>query len=595
MNSMKETDCSNNTSGKVPTDGDNAKNKNKKKLSKSPAPVTNGKDSADKKSNNKSLRNNNSSKSNMVSSADKAKANDINSESYNSKSVEIVQTVTGKRKRKPKKFWDEGEEKSSAPSPPAKLSKKKIIEGVKKDNKPAVVDPSVVTNKHKNRRSSETSSVSQSTVKSKNVDTHTKSTDVLDKNKLAKLNNSSFDELKMNSNQIVKKDEQSGKRSSQQEMLSNVNSISVSDKSKKSENGKVLLYKTSFDMTEDPSKIAAKMKEGVNIPGPGVSIPVDSSRLPKGWEKRVIQRGIGVTKGKWDVFIVEEEGRKSFRSKTDLQRHIDEKRLPYTSDAFDFSLDDTLKKLRQIWKQYIVKPRLKPGEKMSPLVPAKKGKKKTDVVTPISPLASPHLSSLSNLQSTTQSTHSYNSSSPMSDMSPNAEYIDPRQVTTIDGFSEHAGGERNGSVESIEHSLAIKRLEREAELIATKLGVVSETGQGIRCSIRSCGKLFRKEKLLRQHVKHYHPKEYKAVISSSKMYLDHENDLLGEMKPPLNLEGRKRKFSHQSYDLSQENGKRQKRNSVGMLSIHSADEDDLEIDSPSPMSHHQPIIASSSR
>ena len=103
------------------------------------------------------------------------------------------------------------------------------------------------------------------------------------------------------------------------------------------------------------SKIASKMKEGVNIPGPGVSIPVDSSRLPKGWEKRVIQRGIGVTKGKWDVFIVEEEGRKSFRSKTDLQRHIDEKRLPYTSDAFDFSLDDTLKKLRQIWKQYIVK------------------------------------------------------------------------------------------------------------------------------------------------------------------------------------------------------------------------------------------------
>jgi hypothetical protein len=67
------------------------------------------------------------------------------------------------------------------------------------------------------------------------------------------------------------------------------------------------------------------------------------------------------------------------------------------------------------------------------------------------------------------------------------------------------------------------------------------------------------------------------------------------MKPPLNLEGRKRKFSHQSYDLSQENGKRQKRNSVGMLSMHSADEDDLEIDSPSPMSHHQPMIASSSR
>ena len=95
--------------------------------------------------------------------------------------------------------------------------------------------------------------------------------------------------------------------------------------------------------------------------GPGVSIPVDSSKLPSGWEKRVIQRGIGVTKGKWDVFIVQEEGRKSFRSKTELQKYIDEHRLPYTSDAFDFSLDDLLKRLRQIWKQHIVKPRLSPG------------------------------------------------------------------------------------------------------------------------------------------------------------------------------------------------------------------------------------------
>ena len=430
MNSMKETDCSNNTSGKEPTGVDNTKhNKIKKKPSKSPAPVTNGKDSADKKSNNKTLSNNNSSKSTMSSSADKAKANDINSESYNSKSVEIVQTVTGKRKRKPKKFWDEGEENSSAPSPPAKLPKKKISEGVKKDNKNTVVESSVVANKQKNRRSSETLSVSQSTAKSKNVDTNIKATDVLDKNKLAKLNSSAFDELKMNSNKIVKKDEQSGKRSVQQEIMSNVNSISVSDKSKKSENGKVLLYKTSFDMTEDPSKIAAKMKEGVNIPGPGVSIPVDSSRLPKGWEKRVIQRGIGVTKGKWDVFIVEEEGRKSFRSKTDLQRHIDEKKLPYNSDAFDFSLDDNLKKLRQIWKQFIVKPRLKPGEKMSPLVPAKKGKKKNEGYSQIASLHSGHLSSLSELRLTT---HPLLPSKPIAQLSSptssSIDYLESKQV-----------------------------------------------------------------------------------------------------------------------------------------------------------------------
>ena len=75
--------------------------------------------------------------------------------------------------------------------------------------------------------------------------------------------------------------------------------------------------------------------------------------------------------------------------------------MPYTSDAFDFSLDDNLKKLRQIWKQYIVKPRLKPGEKMSPLVPAKKGKKKSEGFSHLTSLHSAQLSSLSELHLTT--------------------------------------------------------------------------------------------------------------------------------------------------------------------------------------------------
>ena len=73
------------------------------------------------------------------------------------------------------------------------------------------------------------------------------------------------------------------------------------------ENGK--LKYLLFDMTSEPRLIAEKMVEGVNIPGPGVPIPIDSSRLPNGWEKRVIQRGIGITKGKWDVFIQNTNGR----------------------------------------------------------------------------------------------------------------------------------------------------------------------------------------------------------------------------------------------------------------------------------------------
>jgi len=44
--------------------------------------------------------------------------------------------------------------------------------------------------------------------------------------------------------------------------------------------------------------------------------------------------------------------------------------------------------------------------------------------------------------------------------------------------------------------------------VGASLGFASETGQGLRCSIPKCGKLFRKDKLLRQHVKHYHPKVF---------------------------------------------------------------------------------------
>ena len=93
--------------------------------------------------------------------------------------------------------------------------------------------------------------------------------------------------------------------------------------------------------------------------GMGEPISVNSSSFPEGWEKRVYQRSIGNTKGKWDVFILNQETGKTFRNKTDLQKFLDDRKLPYTTDSFDFSLDGNLKKLRQIWKQYKVKPFLK--------------------------------------------------------------------------------------------------------------------------------------------------------------------------------------------------------------------------------------------
>ena len=76
-----------------------------------------------------------------------------------------------------------------------------------------------------------------------------------------------------------------------------------------------------IDLNNDPEKIAEKMIEGINIPGIGQPIQVDSSSLPKGWKKYVFQRDIGVRKGKWEVSITNQNYSRLFRTKVNLQKY----------------------------------------------------------------------------------------------------------------------------------------------------------------------------------------------------------------------------------------------------------------------------------
>ena len=101
--------------------------------------MTNGKGDPTKKASSKILTNNNSSKSGMVKNDGKDRRNDGSKHvGHSSKSVEVVQTVTGKRERKRKKFWDE--EEFAAASQQQKSSKKKSLDGIKKDVKHTGVD-----------------------------------------------------------------------------------------------------------------------------------------------------------------------------------------------------------------------------------------------------------------------------------------------------------------------------------------------------------------------------------------------------------------------------------------------------------------------
>lgn len=299
------------------------------------------------------------------------------------------------------------------------------------------------------------------------------------------------------------------------------------------ENGKVLPY-LQFDLSADPELIAEKMIEGVNIPGMGQPIPVDSSSLPDGWEKRVIQRRIGITKGKWDVFITNPETGKSFRSKTELQKHLDERKLPYTSDAFDFSLDDNLKRLRQIWKQYKVKPFLNnpkgTGSTNFKHVPAKITQvQDSDIVGRGPPVVTAQPPS-NNLAGTATSSASSSSSSTLSSSVP--PKTSPQLMISDSNLA-----------------------------CLAEIAVESETGQGLRCSISKCGKLFRNNRLLRQHVKHYHPKVYESLLC--------KHPQIGEdISEPTSPEGRRLSDSEHLNDGFQSSDRKRKPSSDKRISTN---------------------------
>jgi len=391
--------------------------------------------------------------------------------------------VSGKRERRKKKFWDEDE--NTTVSTTLVTSSVSTSSAVKSKELPS---PSMVSSALK--RKSSVASVSNP----------------IPKKTAKKLPSEKVSE---HGNIANKQSEDTSTAVRPNGVEQSDHSVVESDKSKLDkpsgkENGKVLPY-LQLDLGADPELIAEKMIEGVNIPGMGQPIPVDSSSLPEGWEKRVIQRRIGITKGKWDVFITNPETGKSFRSKTELQKHLDERKLPYTSDAFDFSLDDNLKRLRQIWKQYKVKPFLNnpkgTGSTNFKHVPAKITQVQDSDITSRGQHSNISAAASNNGNAFVAETVS-NKALPVT---PTTAPPPPVTVTTPYHSSSNAVTPAPANL--------IGNDEAKVDMAClSEIAKESETGQGLRCSIAKCGKLFRNDRLLRQHVKHYHPKVYEGIL-----------------------------------------------------------------------------------
>jgi len=260
-----------------------------------------------------------------------------------------------------------------------------------------------------------------------------------------------------------------------------------------------------FDFSLPPDKLYSKLVEGVNVPGAKKPILMRSPKLPPGWLKKVILRTIGTSK--WDVLIENSEG-KSFKSRAELSKFFEENSLDHNLEYFDFALDTPLKKLRQLWRA-----NLPQSVKKSSHSPISNGVQETTIdlsssnerLQPKEFLDKSELLSM-DLYSTPKKPLKVPAVSPEKlnleiypNSHPNSPHVSPRTITP------NLSKDRTTPVPTTPAS-PIK-------------GTQSETGQGVRCPLKNCNKLFRNEKLLQMHVKHYHP-EFNSIVGNSPSVTD---------------------------------------------------------------------------
>ncbi|XP_064632527.1 uncharacterized protein LOC135490887 [Lineus longissimus] len=91
--------------------------------------------------------------------------------------------------------------------------------------------------------------------------------------------------------------------------------------------------KTDATETADSSETSGSPNNTILV---GKPLQVDH-KLPEGWRRKVVQRSMGKSAGKYDVYLFSPEGRK-FRSKTDLAYYFLKKGLDFDPEKFDFSV-----------------------------------------------------------------------------------------------------------------------------------------------------------------------------------------------------------------------------------------------------------------
>ena len=97
--------------------------------------------------------------------------------------------------------------------------------------------------------------------------------------------------------------------------------------------------------------ISQQMVEGINIPGWKKPVQMEDSMLPSYWTKWVDRPGV---RAKWTIFFQSPKGTR-FTNKAQIKKYFEKFQISYSSELFDFELDENVTKLHKIWKKFIFK------------------------------------------------------------------------------------------------------------------------------------------------------------------------------------------------------------------------------------------------
>ncbi|XP_023708099.1 uncharacterized protein LOC111864808 isoform X3 [Cryptotermes secundus] len=233
--------------------------------------------------------------------------------------------------------------------------------------------------------------------------------------------------------------------------------------------------------------------------GPRKTTVVPDKNLPRGWSKHTIQRKHGNSAGKWDVILVNPQGRR-FRSRNELRLFFEENGESFKADMFDFCLSGKRRMSRT------PDDSIPSGRKMS----RGPGGKAKGIIGPGDGDMGEHQSVPQQQKQQLQPQRRVKTLLPKIRRTSASQCEDVDREKNVDPTPPPPP--YTAAVMSVP-AIRMETEMLEGEVLVGGLKIQMENNT-FKCPKDGCGKNFRKENLLQMHLKHYHP-EYNKFMGST--------------------------------------------------------------------------------